>query len=541
MKKLNLKCCLVGLIFSFIAGQQVLAQSDSSIQSTSYYQANWESLKDYKTPEWYKDAKLGFWVHWGVYSVPAFKGDHAAEWYGRAMYCYKGQSYNEQEYKSHLHHEATYGNPSVFGYKDFIPMFKAENFNPEEWTKLCVTGGAKFFTMMATHHDSFCMWKTKLSKWNSVDMGPHRDCVGEMEKAVRKAGLHFGVSNHSAWNYCFFEWNHINRYDAMNPEYQDLYGNPIVQACADTIQVAPGESKTHWKNRSRGAVSPSKRDVSRWLARTKELDSLYSPDLYYFDWGFKPIEFEQGRKEFGAYFYNHAISNGQGVKGNPNVVLNYKGGAYPKGSAIRDYERGSSAKIADITWQTDDCVYDGNNWGYAEGVPIKPTNTIVDELVDVVSKRGVLMLSFAPKADGTFPEDQKTLIYQLGSWLKICGNAIYCTRPYKIMGELSKDWGKADAKNYRTYHGTSDDIRYTRSKDGKTLYAIILDWPGESICIQTLSDLNTKNIRHIRLLGVNKNLKWKMTKQGLEITMPERPEYKYAYPLEIKFKNSIKY
>ncbi len=146
------------------------------------YEPEWDSLKNYSTPEWYEDAKIGFWVHWGVYSVPAFKGDHAGEWYGRWMYCKRGQSSRDnQGLATHNHHKKTYGDPGKFGYKDFVPMFKAENFNADEWAELCVAGGAKFFTMMGTHHDTFCLWDTRLSKWNSVNMGPKRDLVGEME------------------------------------------------------------------------------------------------------------------------------------------------------------------------------------------------------------------------------------------------------------------------------------------------------------------------------------------------------------------------
>lgn len=349
--------------------------------SAQEYKADWNSLKNYEVPEWYEDAKLGFWVHWGVYSVPAFKGDHASEWYGRWMYNHKGQSMrNDQGLATHLHHKEKYGDPSEFGYKDFIPMFKAEKFNGEQWADLFVEGGAKFFTMMAAHHDSFCLWDTKLSKWNSVNMGPHKDLVGEMALAARKKGLKFGVSNHTAWNPTFFQWNHINGYDAKNKEYEDLYGNPIIVKGADTMRVAKNETNNSWRSRSRKATIPSERDLNRWLARTKELVDMYQPDLYYFDWGMNSKIFESRRKEFGAHFYNKSIDFKKGVFGKPNVVLNYKGWpTFAEGSAVRDYERGGVDKIAKMAWQTDDCVYDDHNWGFVAGTPIKPTNTIVDQ------------------------------------------------------------------------------------------------------------------------------------------------------------------
>ncbi|WP_010178219.1 alpha-L-fucosidase [Aquimarina agarilytica] len=512
--------------------------------SQNKYTDDWDSLKNYQAPEWYEDAKLGFWVHWGVYSVPAFKGDHAAEWYGRWMYSKEGQSSRDnQGLATFKHHKKIYGNPDKFGYKDLIPFFKAEKFDANNWAELCVKGGAKFFTMMGVHHDSFCLWDTELSPWNSVDMGPKKDLVGLVEKAVRKKGLKFGVSNHSAWNYTFFQWNHINRFDAIDKGNEDLYGNPIIEKGMDTIQIKPNESRRNWLKRSRwDSVKPSERDLDRWLVRTKELAQLYTPDLYYFDWGFNIKEFETRRKEFGAFYYNLALESNNGVFGKPNVVLNYKNHhTFPKGSAIRDFERSGYDQIADMVWQTDDCVYDDHNWGYAENIPIKSTNIIVDELVDIVSKRGVLMLSFAPKADGTIPDDQKKLIFELGNWLKICGEAIYNTRPFETFGEISSNWGKKDDSGKKRFIGTKEDIRFTRSKDYKNIYATFLDWPRKKAVIKSLKDFNDKNIKSIKLIGNDTPLKWKMSKQkGLIVYLPKKPNYEMAFPLKITLHKSLR-
>lgn len=524
-----LKLCILLLLFAV------------AFSNAQKYAPEWESLQNYEAPEWYKDAKLGFWVHWGVYSVPAFKGDHAAEWYGRWMYCQKDQSSrNNQGLATHLHHNRTYGPPDKFGYKDFIPMFKAENFNADEWADLCVEGGARFFTMMGAHHDSFCLWATKLSKWNSVNMGPKRDLVGEMARAARERGLKFGVSNHTAWNYQFFMWNHINRYDASNPENQDLYGNPIVAACADTIRIYDSETRNSFEARSGGAVQPSERDLDRWLARTKELATLYEPDLYYFDWGMNPPVFESRRKEFGAYYYNLAIESGKGEFGNPNVVLNYKGrNTFAPGSGVLDFERGGNDDIAEHVWQTDDCVYDDHNWGYVPNTPIKPTNTIVDQLMDIISKNGVLMLSFAPAPNGTFPEEQKTMMRELGAWLKICGEAVYATRPYEVFGEKPAGEEKRYSTGYVKHEGTSEDIRFTRSKNNKVLYATVLDWPGEKLLMRSFVNTDLDGVKSVRLLGSKAKLKWKKTDAGMEIIMPQKPGYGMAYPIRIEFKEMI--
>ena len=503
-----------------------------------YYEPTWESLQDYQAPEWYEDAKLGFWPIWGVYSVPAFKGDHAAEWYGRWMYCKEGQSSrNDQGLATHLHHVETYGDPAVFGYKDFIPMWKAENFDPDAWADLCVEGGAKFFCTLAVFHDAFCLWDTGLTKWNSVDMGPKCDIVKELADAMRKKGLRYGVSNHSAWNYCFFEWNHINGYDAKDPANEDLYGNPIVAPGAETVRITPEEQfekRREWLDRSRGLVQPSRRDLDRWLARTEELADLYHPDLYYFDWGMNVPPFESRRMEFAAHYYNSAIQAGQGVGGSPNVVLNYKSRAFKTGSAVRDFERGAFDRIADMVWQTDDSIYAGNNWGYAENEPIKPTNMIVDQLMDVISKRGVLMLAIAPKADGSFPEDQKKFIRELGAWLKVCGEAVYGTRPYDVLGEVSATWHDKDEHGHLKFEGKPDDIRFTRGKDNKVLYATFLDWPGEKAVIKTLKGADLKDVQSVRMLGVEGELPWRQTSKGMEIDLPEKPGYGFAFPIRIE-------
>ena len=497
--------------------------------SQTTYKANWESLKNYEAPEWYEDAKLGFWVHWGVYSVPAFMGEHAAEWYGRWMYCHEGQErdFLHPEYV-YNHHRENYGPQSEFGYKDFIPMFKAEKFNANEWAELCVAGGAKYFCMMGTHHDTFCMWDTKLSKWNSVAMGPKRDLVGELAKAIRAKGLKFGVSNHSAWNYSFFQFNHLNKYDAKDPANQDLYGNPIINPALDTIRYIPGEGRNSWLGRVGGMIKPSERDLNRWLERTNELCDMYQPDLYYFDWGMNIPEFESRRLEFGKHYYNKAIEWGAGEFGKPGVVLNYKNNAFAYGSAVKDHERGGEGKIAPMVWQTDDCVYAGHTWGYSEGVPIKSTNRIIDELVDIVSKRGVLMLSFAPKADGSFPEDQKKLIYEMGAWLKNCGEAIYATRPWEVSRDKVKNSAGKDVR-----------VCYTRTKDQKVIYGTFTEWVDKEVTLSEINDerLQGAKIKKVTLLGSGKKLKWKMTSEGLSFNLEGmKPDLDYAWPVKIELK-----
>ena len=416
---------------------------------------------------------------------------------------------------THNYHVKKYGDPSVFGYKDFSPMFKAERFDPNEWADLFVKGGAKFFCMMGAHHDNFAMWNTKLSRFNAVQMGPKRDLVGEIEKSVRARGLKFGVSNHSGWNSGFFQFNFLNKGDATDTTYQDLYGSPVIEG---------------------NKVSPSERDLNRWLARTKELCDMYKPDLYYFDWDINPAVFESRRIEFAAHYYNKAIEWGEGKFGAPGVVLNYKNKGFPLGAAVLDHERGGEDSIPRLVWQTDDCVYAGNNWGYVENSPVKSPNTIIDELVEIVSKRGVLMLSFAPRPDGTFPEDQKQLMFSIGDWLKVCGEAIYNTRPWMAFGE------GPSVVNPQSKIYTSEDIRFTRNKEKTILYAILMDWPNDHIIIKSLGPkvVDENSIKSISIIGLDEKIKWSQDADGLIINKPEkRPLYDYAYPVKIVFKNKM--
>jgi alpha-L-fucosidase len=486
-----------------------------SQDTKSVYDTSARSLSHYQAPEWYEDAKIGYWVHWGIYSVPAYSGDHAAEWYGRWMYSKDGQSEQNRGYATHKHHIATYGDPSKFGYKDFIPMFKAEKFDAAKWADIFYKGGAKFFTMMGVHHDNFAMWDTKLTKWNAMNMGPHRDLVGEIATAMRAKGLKFGVSNHSGWNYEFFKYNYINHYDAIYSANQDLYGNPIIDGMN---------------------AKPSERDLKRWIDRTIELSDKYKPDLYYFDWDINNPALKTRRMEFAAHYYNKGIEWNRGTFGKPGVVINYKDKAYKTGSAVLDKERETKMAIADMVWQTDDCVYAGENWGYVAGAPIKSPNTIIDELVDIVSKRGVLMLSFAPRPDGTIPEEQVKLATQIGNWLKVCGEAIYSTRPWSIFGE------GPTSKGIKSNVFTADDIRFTRNKAKTIVYAIVMDWPQHYLILESLTTakVNKEDIKSVSLVGTGQQLKWTLNEKGLTIQMPgDMPSYGYAYPVKIMFKDQI--
>ncbi len=490
------------------------------------YEPTKESLVNCEVPEWYLDAKFGIWPHWGVYSVPAYRGDHDAAWYGIWMYCVEKEPetiklsakkrwndyYDLLSLKTAAHHRRTYGDPSEFGYHDFVPMWKAEKWDPDAWAQMAVDAGAKFFCMMGMHHDGFALYDSDLTRWNSVDAGPKRNLCDELAKAVRKRGLRFGVSNHFAWNYAFFKYYHNNGFAKGHEEYADFYSHGIVDEAY----------------------------MKRWWDRTIELADKCKPDLYYFDWGWHGQPWIDGRyhEKFASFFYNRGIEWGRGTYGRPEVVLNSK---FNKMSSycVRDLERSKMAKIQSRVWQTDTSI-SVHCWGYSKGDDeFYSLDHLIGTLMDIISKNGVLMLNFGPKADGTVPEGYYQRLMGMGKWLKINGEAVYATRPYVIYGEGPAPKAAHETHKIKPYDGTS--VRFTRNKDNNVLYATALQWPGKILTIRSLAEgkFETNRIQSMRLLGTAQPLSWTQDGQGLKITMPKEPGYGLAYPVRIQFTDQI--
>ncbi len=497
MKRL-ISILMLGIVFS--------ASADPQFYPTD------ESLSQYNPPEWYQDAKLGYWVHWGVYSIPAFRGDHAAEWYGRWMYAIDNgdkKAGEQRGLKTASYHREHYGDPDKFGYKDFIPLWKAEKFDANQWADLFVEGGAKFFTMMAMHSDCYALWDSKTTPINSVNTGPHRDFVGEMEQAIRKRGLYFGVSNHTAWTSKFFEYNHYNNFDA-------------------------GSSSMY------GMANPDAEDVAKWWARSTELVEKYKPDLMWFDWcwNLKPYT-RQNRLNFCSWYYNKAYDWGMSSKKSPEVVLAYKSKkAMPKGSAVLDLERAGMSEINDVLWMNDTSL-GISSWSYAPDEIYRSSNQVIDMLLDIISKNGILLLNIGPKADGSIPELAKQSIRDIGAWLDINGEGVYATRPWEIYGEGPTHPGQKTNGDVVEY--TNKDIRFTRSKDNKTLYIHMLGY-NDSITIHTLSTkhIDFNSIKSIKILGDKGQVEYTQTEQGLTITTPEGIDQNdAAYSFKVKFKGNI--
>jgi alpha-L-fucosidase len=456
------------------------------------FRPSWESLETYTVPEWYQDAKFGIFIHWGVYAVPAF----GSEWYPRNMY--------RQGSPEFEHHLATYGPHARFGYKDFIPQFKAERFDPGQWAGLFRSAGAKFVVPVAEHHDGFAMYDCGLSDWCAAKMGPRRDLIGDLAAAVRAQGLVFGLSSHRAEHWWFFDGGTQFEADVTDPRSAGLYGPPQPE---NTQPDAPF--------------------LDDWLARTCEVVDRYQPQLVWFDWWIEQPAFRPYLQQFAAYYYN------RGAQWQRGVAINYKHQAFPERAAVFDVERGQLGGIRPLFWQTDTSI-SKNSWGYVQEQEYKTAGEIVGDLVDIVSKNGCLLLNIGPRPDGTIPEPEEAVLREIGGWLAVNGEAIYGTRPWRLFGEGPTQVVEGSFNDTKRLPFTGEDIRFTRR--GTTLYAIVLAWPGASVTVKSLGTGSSPagEVRDVRLLGHDGKLVWSRSENGLTVTMPSQQPCDYACALRIE-------
>lgn len=445
------------------------------------FEATWESLAKFKVPAWYEEGKFGIFLHWGVYSVPAFGN----EWYPRSMY--------QPGTKEFEHHVATYGPQDKFGYKDFIPSMTYAKYDPAAYAKLFVEAGAKFVVPVAEHHDGFAMYDSGFSEWCAAKMGPKRDVVGELADAVRAAGLVFGASSHRAEHFWFMDgWRNF----VTEPSAED-------EAFYGPAQPSPKDAGDLYDS------PPTPEHMEDWLARTCEIVDKYRPQVVWFDWWIQVKAWEPYLQRFAAHYYN------RGVEWGLEVAINYKHSAYPDGTAILDVERGQLADIREELWQNDTSV-SKNSWGYIEGQDYKTADWIVGDLVDVVSKHGALLLNIGPKPDGTIPDEEQRLLREIGAWLKVNGEAIYGTRPWRVFGEGPTEVEGGMFTDTKRATFTGEDYRFTTK--GDTLYAIALAWPGKKALIRSLAG---RHPAAVSLLGHSGQLPFRGEAEGLSIDLPE--------------------
>ncbi len=471
------------------------------------FRPDWESLEKYEVPQWYKDAKFGIFIHWGVYSVPAFGN----EWYPRNMY--------RQESDEYKHHVRTYGPVDKFGYKDFVPMFRAEHFDPAGWARLFKDAGAKYVVPVAEHHDGFAMYDSGLSDWTALKMGPHRDVIGELAKAVRAEGLRFGASSHRVEHNFFLGVGRQIASDINDPKYAAFYG-----PAHNWLEAKQGTPL------SNDFTYVSAAWTADWLARSSEIVEKYRPDIMYFDWWIGQAAVRADLASFAAFYYNTSLKFGNHVG-----VINYKDYAIEEHSAVLDLERGQLGEIRPLYWQTDTSV-SNKSWGYIKDDTFKTPEFVVQQLIDIVSKNGNLLLNIGPRSDGTIPEEVQAVLREVGSWLKVNGEAIYGTRPWKIYGEGPTKVAAGSFHDTDTAGYTAADFRFTSK--GNTLYAIELGRPsGGQAVIRALgsSAMNGQKIVAVALLGSDAKIAFQQQPDGLRVQLPGPAEGRYAYAFRISF------
>ncbi len=487
--------------------REALLKSVDHRNNNGQFRPDWGSLATYQVPEWYKDAKFGIFIHWGVYSVPAF----GSEWYPRDMYI-KGT----EEYK---HHIATYGPLTKFGYKNFIPLFKAERYDPESWARLFKGSGARYVVPVFEHHDGFAMYDSGLSDWTAVKMGPRRDLAGDLAKAVRAEGLHLGASSHRIEHDWFMDGGRQIDSDVNDSQYAAFYG----PAHAHIHKGGDDSLLTDWTY-----VSPEY--ANDWLARNAEIVEKYHPDIMWFDWWIGQPSVRPYLARFAAFYYNELSRHGE------IGVINYKYDAMEKHSAVLDLERGELANIRPLYWQTDTSVSD-KSWGYIQDDTFKSPEFIVHQLIDIVSKNGNLLLNVGPRSDGTIPSEVQQVLQEVGSWLRVNGEAIYESRPWKVYGEGPTSVAAGPFHDTGTRSYTAQDFRFTTK--GETLYALQLGWSSNAqAVIQSLGTHGaaaTQKVRSVALLGSDANLQFEQRGDGLHIRVPARAPGNYAYAFRIKF------
>ncbi len=471
------------------------------------YRADWQSLATSTVPEWYMDAKFGVFIHWGVYSVPAF----GSEWYPRMMYL--------QGSPENLHQVATYGPLTKFGYKDFIPMFKAEHYDPEAWAKLFKDAGFKYVVPVFEHHDGFTMYDSGLSDWTAKKMGPHRDLVGDLATAIRAQGLHLGASSHRVEHDWFMEGGRREESDVNDPKYAAFYGPAHQQRGSDGGDPSLIQNFTY----------VSQEWVNDWLARDAEIVEKYHPDIMYFDWWIGQPDVRRNLAKFAAFYYNESLA-----EHHPIGVINYKLNAMDVGAGVLDLERGQLAEIRKLYWQTDTSI-SNKSWGYIKDDTFKTPEFVVHQLIDIVSKNGNLLINIGPRSDGTIPDEVQHVLLDIGAWLKVNGDAIYGTRPWRVYGEGPTQVEAGQFHDTDTKPYTAEDWRFTTK--GDTLYAIELGWPanGEALIHTLNTGIGQQKVKSVSLLGSSETISFAQQADGLHLKLPAEPVGKIAYAFKVQF------
>ncbi len=490
------------------------------------FKESWQSIQEnYKDPDWFRDGKFGIMMHWGIYSVPA----HASEWYVRYMYggeVLAGDRAGKGPKTGGVvqWHTEHFGPPTKFGYKDFLPMYTAAKWDPDAWAALFKKAGAKYVLAPGEHHDGFSNWDSAINPYNARNYGPHRDLDGDLIKAVEKVGLKTGISDHSAFHFYFIP--PLPGSDQYDPKWANFYN------------VA---------DRSEAARIKFMHD---WVAKRIETIDKYHPDMLWFDMN-TDHSWDPLKIRVSSYYFNRAREWGK------EVGISAKQAAWVSGQ-IMDYEREgrSPMELTDWVWQPDDPIT--NKFGYVEGQKPYPADQFVWKLIENVSKNGNLLLNISPRADGTIPQEQQDVLLAIGAWLEVNGDGVYGTRPWIKYGEgpaadaaaavmvKAKAAGFAGRTNGQNQGGPEtlggglprhgykpQDIRFTTK--GDTLYATVMDWPGDEAVVKSLASGQPVQgtVERVELLGHPGELKFTRDADGLKVKFPAEKPCDFAYVLKI--------
>ena len=457
-----------------------------------------QSLQSYQVPAWYRDAKFGIWSHWGPQSAI-----EDGDWYARNMYIQGSDQYR--------YHTETYGHPSKVGYKDLVPIWKAEKWDPGHLMSLYKRAGAQYFVSMGVHHDNFDLWNSKYTRWNAVNMGPRRDVVGAWQKAAEQHGLRFGVSEHLWISYKWWAVSHGAdktgplagvSYDGVDPRYADLYHDANCARFVDQLDWNDDGIPESWKQ--------------EYLNRITDLIDKYHPDFLYTD-GHLPFE------EYGLKVVSHLYNVSAQLHGGENqaVYTSKEPTDCAIGTCVLDHERGVAEGIATKPWQTDTCI---GQWHYKRGQKYKSAKKVIDLLVDIVSKNGNLLLNFPLPNSGELDYEERVVLEGITAWMRVNSEGIYASRPWKIYGEGPSTKAPVETGNFnedKQKDLTADDVRFTVKNS--TLYAFVMGWPEQQAAVSALglgSDQAPGRILKAEMLGQKGELEWKQDETALRVKMP---------------------
>ena len=481
--------------------EKEILQIVDNIIAQGPYEANWASLMNAPVPSWFRKSRLGIFTHWGPYSVAKYH-----DWYARNMYIPGSPEFE--------HHRKTWGSHDQFGYKDFIPLLTGEKFDPKEWIQLFKAAGAGYIFPVAEHHDGFQMYDSQLSDWNSVNMGPRRDVLGELKDEAERQGLVFCTSTHRAEHWFFMSHGLSFDSDIKQPMHKgDLYWPAMPEKELSDLYSEP---------------APDDEYLNDWLARTAEIILQYQPKLLYFDWWIQHRAFKPWMQRLAAFYYNCGRQWGE------DVLICYKHDAMAFGSGIVEVERGSLEGTVPYAWQTDTAVA-RNSWCHSDFADYKTSNEIICTLVDVVSKGGNLLLNVGPAADGSIPLQDRKILQDLAAWMQINGEAIQGAGCWRTFAE-----GPTMAAGGKFQEGvmayTSADYRFTVNNGA--IYAVCMCCPADgSYTIRTFRTSDDANlapfqgiISGVEILGCGP-VDWNVDGEGLHIFAPQ---VQSEFPVTVK-------